>query len=281
MREITAITLLGGDELHLALAEKFLRDGFFVYTAGLESAALPRLVEKTDLVTALKQSNCIIFPYDPCGDNEKIFAPYANVPLSFPEEILSLFRERYVFCGSERSLPRDFLPPLVFSYGAQSDFLVGKASLQVEGLLRTAIVHSGVALRSSSCLVLGYEITGELLARALLSLGAHVTVITDSPVSAARAALSGAAVFPFSRLAQAGQQHIIFRTFPCSIDAFALEHIAENAVLLDMLPDPEDLAVISARGLPRTHCVDLWRTTAPTSAGALLHDVILRMWREL
>lgn len=281
MRENIAIALLGGDELHLALAEKFLRDGFFVYTVGLERAVLPRLAEKTDLTTALTRSNCIIFPYDAHEADGKIYAPYADTRLFLPEEMLPFFRDRPVFCGSERSLPPGFLPPLIVPYGEQSDFLVGRATLQVEGLLRTAIAKSGVALHRSACLVLGYEITGELLARALLSLGARVTVITDSPASSARAAQSGAAVFPFSRLAQAGQQHIIFRTIPCSIEAYDWERISDTAILLDMLSDSEDLEVISSRALPRTSCADLWRTTAPASVGALLHDVILRMWREL
>ena len=281
MNERTVFALIGGDELQSALAEKLIRGGYFVLTVGLENAPLSRLAEKTALATAICHSDNIVFPFDPCDTDGAIFAPFSAEKISLTKEILPYLIQRPVFCGTIYSVPDFFPRDQLYPYGKEGDFRVGKAILHTEGILRAAISQSKIALHHSSCLILGYDLEGEILARALLSLGARVTVVTDSLEQLARAAQSGAVALPFSRLAHAGQQQLIFRTIPFLLCTFDLERIGEEAIFLDLFPDSPDLSLILSQTIPYTSCADLWRTTAVSSVGSLIHDVILRMRRSI
>ena len=244
--------VLGGDARMLALAALLRQKGF---TA--KHCAEP-------VAEALAEARNIVVNCPPkCGITM--------------EEILALTPSdaRVWLCGP---LPWD--DPRAVNLWADEALQRENAVLTAEGAVCAAMRALGRSIRGLRCMVIGWGRIGSALTEILVALGAKVTVVSRRIVHRHRAISRGAEAIALDDIpiALPGAE-LVFNTAPSMIlDADALSHADESAVLIDLASPPYGIDLRAAwrmglrawrePGLPGRYC--------PRSAAEALYRAILR-----
>lgn len=148
-------------------------------------------------------------------------------------------------CGP-RSAPAGFWDLL-----EDEEYLVDVAYMTAEGAVAAAMAASEAMICSSAALVVGWGRIGRALTELLLSLGAHVTVLTRRPGAWAEIEALGAHATPTERAAEAVRgKDIIFSTPPALVlDEEALAHAEKSALIIDLASPPYGVDLEAARAL--------------------------------
>jgi dipicolinate synthase subunit A len=185
-------------------------------------------------------------------------APGASIFLGRSDDVLRAAADR---CGIE-----------VSDYDPDRELMLLRGPAIVEGALAAAITNTRITLNHAPIAVLGYGNIGALLARALLGLGARVTVVARNPVQRAAAYAIGADALPFDELADnAGRFGIIFSTTAAGpiVIRPILERLPDRSVVIDIAPPPGSVDFETARSLGH---IAVWArglgSRAPVTVGA-------------
>ena len=157
------------------------------------------------------------------------------------------------------------------------------AYLTAEAAVAAAMRRTRLAMAGMRCAVIGYGRIGRSLTEILLNLGAKVTVISsrEAKRTAAREAGAHAASLMDVNIALPGQD-VIFSTPPATvIDGEALDHVDQDAILIDLASPPYGFDLEAARA----HNLHAWREPGlpgrycPLSAARAIYSAVLR-WEE-
>ena len=161
--------------------------------------------------------------------------------------------------------------------------LCENAYLTAEGAVASAMQKTGQSMTGMQCMVVGYGRIGRALTGILLNLDANVTVISSSERKRREVQECGAHAASMMELTEAlpGKQ-IIFSTPPAMfMDRTALNHVDEDALIIDLASPPYGVDLEAAQalnlhayrepGLPGRYC--------PLSAARAIYNSVLR-WEE-
>lgn len=160
------------------------------------------------------------------------------------------------------------------------EYLVDVAYMTAEGAISAAMNASEAMIAGSDTLVIGWGRIGKALTELLLSLGAHVTVLTRRLSARAEIEVMGAHAVPTDEAAEAIQgKRLVFSTPPALVlDEAVLRHAAQNARIIDLASPPygvdlEAAHALSLRawrepGLPGRYC--------PENAARAILDALRR-----
>lgn len=155
--------------------------------------------------------------------------------------------KRMATCGP-RSAPEGH-----FDLLKDEEYLACVAYMTAEGAISAAMNASEAMICGSAALVVGWGRIGRALTELLLSLGAHVTVLTRRPSARAEIEGLGAHAAPTDRAAEEIEgKRLVFSTPPALVlDENVLKHAGKAALIIDLASPPYgvDLAAAQTLGL--------------------------------
>lgn len=272
-----AVAVVGGDEREQEIARLAAVDGAEVRAYGFpwpeDGIRGVRLAETP--AEALRGARYALFPIPGLAADGSLFAPAAPAPIVPDAELLSRLESGgHLFLGTadERLRTAALTAGVgVHEYEGDLELMLERGPAIVEGALATAIGNTHVTIHGSRVCVVGHGTIGSLLARALVLLGARVTVAARNPVQRAAARAAGADAVPLDELpALAPDLAMVFSTVPAAVvDRKVLERLSRGALVMDLAAPPGGVDLDAARALGHTA---IWARglgrRAPVTVGA-------------
>lgn len=165
-----SIGFFGGDSRIIKLAELFRKDGYIIYTYGLEEAKFnEKNIKKTTLEDFINETTYIFSSIPFSKDNENIYSPFSKVKMNI-KEILPQLKNKKIITGaiSEKFVEKAEV------YNIEIIDILKNESLQIlnaiptaEGAIQIAMEESEITIHGSEILILGFGRIGKALAKML------------------------------------------------------------------------------------------------------------------
>ena len=271
------VAVVGGDEREQEVARLAAVDGADVRAYGFPwpEQGIPGVRLAATAAEALGGARYALFPIPGLAADGSLFAPAAPAPIVPDAELLSRLEPGgHLFLGTADQRLRTAALTAgvsVHEYEGDLELMFERGPAIVEGALATAIGNTRVTIHGSRVCVVGHGTIGSLLARALVLLGARVTVAARNPVQRAAARAAGAEAVPLDELpALAPALAMVFSTVPAAVvDRNVLERLAPGALVMDLAAPPGGVDLDTARALGHTA---IWARglgrRAPVTVGA-------------
>lgn len=283
------IAVLGGDDRDLVLVAQLIRMGATVVTVGLPRSRTGNGASVLERVEdACRGAEVIILPLPGTNERGVIRAVYSEQELIIREDDLAgAAPGALLIIGSARP----FLREMVRRQGLQlletadmDEVAILNAIPTAEGAIQIAMEESAITIHGSRCVVLGFGRVGQTLARALMGLGAAVSVVSVEAAQRARAYEMGCSRHGFDELHELLREgEIVFNTVPAPIlDRRTLKFANPELLIIDLAAQPggTDFAAANAFGLKAILAPGLPGKVAALSAGRVLAEVIPRLITE-
>lgn len=271
------IAVVGGDEREQEIARLAAADGAEVTAFGFPwpNEGIAGVCSSPSAAEALRGAHYALFPVAGIATDGSLFAPAAPEPIVPTAALLrELAPGAHVILGaSDERLAAAAAETGVtpHEYEGDTELMLLRGPAIVEGALAAAIANTRVTIHEASVCVVGHGTVGALFARALVLLGARVTVAARDPVQRAAARASGAAAIPLDDLpALAPDLAMLFSTVPAAVvDRGVLERLPRGSLVMDLAAPPGGVDLDAARELGH---VAVWARglgrRAPVTVGA-------------
>jgi dipicolinate synthase subunit A len=277
------IAVLGGDRRNIYLISELAGQKARVKAFGfLPAPELASAELVTSLEAALAGVKVVIMPMQGTDQDGMIKTLDQSVYLQLTADTATLIKPgTLVVTGAAR----DFLKRWASIYqwqlveiGEMDDLAIYNAVPSAEGALQLAMGKLPITLHGSQSFVLGYGRLARTLARMLMGLGAHATVVARKPQDLARIWETGARPVPFVDLeSHIAEAEIIFNTVPVLVLTEALlARMRRDVLIIDLASAPGGTDFAAARALGRQALLapGLPGSVAPKTSGQILARVI-------
>ena len=172
------VGILGGDLRIVNLAKMLAKDGYIVYTYGLEKADFSEdnIIRCKSLAEFSKNCNLIVSAIPFSKDGVHINSPFSNREIVIGEVVEKL-KDKKLIAGaisdkikelaSENRINRIDIMQI-------ESFTIMNIIPTVEGAIQVAMENTEFTIHNSNCLVLGFGRIGKLLCKRLKGLGANI-----------------------------------------------------------------------------------------------------------
>ncbi len=272
------IAVVGGDEREQEIARLAANTGARVTAFGFPwpDEGIPQVERVDTAAEALAGAHFGLLPIPLPAVPGHLYAPVVPEPILLDDALLSSMAPgATIFLGRSDDVLRAVAGRCgieIEDYDPDRELMLLRGPAIVEGAIAAAITNTRITLNHSAVAVLGYGNIGALLVRALLGLGARVTVVARNPVQRAAAYAMGADALPFEELAEnAGRFPIVFSTTAAGpiVVRPILERLPDHSVVIDIAPPPGSVDFETARSLGH---IAVWArglgSRAPVTVGA-------------
>jgi dipicolinate synthase subunit A len=271
------IGVVGGDEREQEIARLAAAEGAEVGAFGFPwpDRGIEGVTRAASAAEALRAARYALFPIPGIAVDGSLFAPSADEPIVPDEALLGqLAPDAHVILGTADERLRAAAAAAgvtLHEYELDEELMLLRGPAIVEGALQQAIAHTRVTIHRSPIAVVGHGTIGALLARTLVLLGAHVTVVARNPAQRAAARAAGAESVPFDGLRETlAHAAMLFSTVPAAVvGREALAGMSPGALVIDLAAPPGGVDLDAARelGLVAVWARGLGRR-APVTVGA-------------
>lgn len=278
------VSVIGGDLRIVYLIEMLVKDGFNVYTYGLEKAEnlqnINNVFNCKNIEECIKKSKLVISSIPLCKDENFIKAPFSNKDILI-KDITKCLGNKIFIAGS---IPQDL-------YNLQQEInfeiidLIKCEELAVlnsistaEGTIQIAMEETNVTLHGSNILILGFGRIGKVLSKMLNSIGANVYCEARKSEDLAWIETYGYNPVPLSKLNDSlSDKNIIINTIPSLIlDENRLKLIKKDSLIIDLASKPGGIDFEFAKnlGIKVIWALALPGKVAPFSAAKCIKQTI-------
>ncbi len=271
------IAVVGGDEREQEIARLAAAEGAEVAAHGFPwpDGGIDGVTLAVGAAEAMRGRRYALFPIPGIAADGSLFAPAAPEPVVPDEALLrELAPNAHVILGAaDDNLRRAAAATgvMLHEYEHDVELMLERGPAIVEGALQQAIANTRVTIHGSPVTVVGHGTIGGLLARTLVLLGAHVTVVARNPVQRASARAAGADAVPLEELpGVAARAAMLFSTVPALVvGREALAAMRPGSLVMDLAAPPGGIDLAAARelGLVAVWARGLGRR-APVTVGA-------------
>lgn len=278
------VSVIGGDLRIVYLIEMLVKDGFNVYTYGLEKAEnlqnINNVFNCKNIEECIKKSKLVISSFPLCKDENFIKAPFSNKDILI-KDITKCLGNKIFIAGS---IPQD-LYKLQQEINFEIIDLIKCEELAVlnsistaEGTIQIAMEETNFTLHGSNILILGFGRIGKVLSKMLNSIGANVYCEARKSEDLAWIETYGYNPVPLSKLNDSlSDKNIIINTIPSLIlDENRLKLIKKDSLIIDLASKPGGIDFEFAKnlGIKVIWALALPGKVAPFSAAKCIKQTI-------
>lgn len=281
------VAVLGGDQRQSSMIHALADYGYVIHVWGFrrnESYLTDTVMFFSDWQDAVKDASLIVLPLPATLDGVRVYSSTLPEEKQLRLDVLFHKIEGMIVLGGK--LSEEFKQHAEIHAIKCIDYFDSEA-LQLKNALSTAEGAISIAMRelpctldSASIAVIGYGRIGELLARRLFDLGAHVTVYARREEVLTRAEIAGLNAVKLDGKALCcieKQCRVIFNTVPERIfDESVIRELPKNCIFIDLASAPGG---IDHRAAQEKSIKTIWATAlpgkyAPESAGIYIAQTI-------
>ncbi len=287
MNTVKSFAILGGDARQIYMKQHLEEHGYTAVLCCFEKTCGDSSPDGTKARAVVSEADAVILPIPVSRDGETLNAPFSSSAMYLSEVFDLLTPEQTVFAGMLDARKRSELfrkGVRVYDYADRDEFAVKNAIPTAEGVVKIAIDKLPVTVKGASIAVTGYGRSAKATARALLALGARVTVAARRCSSLATADNDGCEAVYLRELHRFARGFdMLVNTVPAPvIDETILKNMRRDCVVVDIASAPYgvDFEAAKALGLDAFAAGSLPGTVAPKSAGIIIGETILNIIRE-
>ena len=287
MNTVRSFAVIGGDARQIYMKQNLEEQGYSVTLCCFEKYCGDCSADKTRAHSVLSGADAVILPIPVSRDSETLNAPFSSSEVRLSEVFDLLMPEQTVFAGMLDAKRRSELfrkGIRVYDYADRDEFAVKNAIPTAEGVVKIAAEKLPITIKGANIAVTGYGRTAKATAKALLALGANVTVAARRCSSLAAADNDGCSAIYIREMHRfAGSFDMLVNTVPAPIvDETVLKSMRRDCVVVEIASAPYgvDFEAAKVLGLDAFVAGSLPGTIAPKSAGIIIAETILNIIRE-
>ena len=288
---VNKISVIGGDLRIVKLVEMLSKDGYEIWTYGLDKAeSIGKLkeVNQCDTIEELfKKSDVIIGPIPLSSNNIEINTPFSDKTITLEELAKNLEGKTFV-AGNIRSELYD----LTEGKGVQIIDLLNREELVIlntistaEGAIQIAMEETIKTIHGSNVLVMGFGRVGKILANMLKGIGANVYCEARKNVDLAWIKAYGYSPVHLNELNKYLEKFdIIINTIPYLVlDEERLKLLNKECLIIDLASNPGgvDKQMAKKIGIKTIWALSLPGKVAPLTSAEFIKDTIYNVFKEL
>ncbi len=286
-----SITVVGGDLRIVKLIEMLDKDGYKVYTYGLENSEEILNLERVELCPtldeAIQSSKVVIGPVPLSSDKKRLSTPFGrnNVEL---EDFFEALKGKYLIAGNIGTKEKEQLDNNNIQFTdllKREEFSVLNTIATAEGTIQIAMEETQRTVHGTNVLVMGFGRIGKVLAKMLDGIGAKVycEARKDEDISWIKA--YGYNPIHLNDLDEnLSKFDIIINTIPFQLlVGDRLDLIKKEAIIIDLASNPGGIDRKAARekGLKIIWALSLPAKVAPLTSAEFIKETLYHVLKEL
>ncbi len=286
-----SIAVVGGDLRIVKLIEMLVKDGYTVYTYGLEMSEDLQKIEKVEMcptvTETVKNSKVVVGPIPLSSDRKNLSMPFSNIKLNV-DEFISCISGKTLIAGNiveetKRKLEQSNIQYIDLL--KREEFTVLNTIATAEGTIQIAMEETQKTLHGSKVLIMGFGRIGKVLAKMLDGIGAKVYCEARKNEDIAWIKAYGYEPIHLNNLNEhLGEFEIIISTIPFQIlDKDRLELVNKDAVIIDLASNPGgvDRKAAKEKDLKLIWALSLPGKVAPLTSAIYIKETLYHVLKEL
>lgn len=281
------ITILGGDLRIVKLAEMLVKDGYEVYSYGMEKAEKVEMVKCSTIEEAVQASDMVIGPLPLSSNGVTINAPFSEEKIEWRNVIEKLQGKTFI-AGAIRQEVYQFAEGKEIQFVdllKREELSVLNAISTAEGAIQIAISETAQTLHGSNILVLGFGRIGKILAKMLDGMGAKVACEARKSSDLAWIQAYGYEPIHLKNLDENLHRFdIIINTIPfVVIDEHNIDQIKKEALIIDLASNPGgvDKQEVKKHNLKFVWALSLPGKVAPVTSAQYIKETLYNVLEEM
>ena len=284
-----SITVVGGDLRIVKLIEMLDKDGYKVFTYGLENSEELMNLESVEMCPTLEEavsnSKIVVGPIPLSSDRKRLSTPFGrnNVELS---EFVNCLKDKYLIAGNINI--REELEEKGVQFTdllKREEFSVLNTIATAEGTIQIAMEETQRTVHGSNVLVMGFGRIGKVLAKMLDGIGAKVYCEARKNEDISWIKAYGYNPVHLNDLNEnLNKFDIIINTIPFQIlDAERLDLIKKESIIIDLASNPGgvDRKAARDRGIKVIWALSLPAKVAPLTSAEFIKETLYHVLKEL
>ena len=286
-----SIAVVGGDLRIVKLVEMLVKDGYTVYTYGLEMSEDLLKLEKVEICPtvheAIKDSKVVVGPIPLSSDRKNLSMPFSNIKLNV-EDFISCLAGKTLIAGNivedlKKKLEGSNIPYIDLL--KREEFTVLNTIATAEGTIQIAMEETQKTLHGSKVLIMGFGRIGKVLAKMLDGIGAKVYCEARKNEDIAWIKAYGYEPIHLNHLNEhLGEFDIIISTIPFQVlDKERLGLVRKDVVIIDLASNPGgvDRKVAKEKDLKLIWALSLPGKVAPLTSALYIKETLYHVLKEL
>ena len=285
------ISVVGGDLRIVKLIGMLIKDGYTVYTYGLEQSeellGMDNIEMCPTLEEVMKASEVVIGPIPVTSDRKNLSMPFSNIKLPV-EEFVSKVSCKALIAGT---LSEDYKKALeaknvkYIDVLKREEFTILNTIATAEGTIQIAMEETQKTVHGSKVLILGFGRIGKVLAKMLDGIGAEVSCEARKNEDISWIKAYGYEPIYLNELNDnLGNYDIIINTIPFQIlDSERLDLVKKDVVLIDVASNPGgvDRKAAKEKDLKLIWALSLPAKVAPLTSAIYIKETIYHVLKEI
>ena len=286
---IKDISIIGGDLRIIKLANMLNKDGYKIYTYGLEKAKdLDEEIIKCESLNELVNStNTLIGSIPFSKDGEYINAIFTENRITI-EDLINQVENKVIIAGniSEKIIKKfENKKNKVIDILNKEELAIMNVIPTAEGALQIAMEETDFTINGSKTLILGFGRVGKILAKTLNGIGAKVYCEARKKSDIAWIKAYGYYPIELSNLEEKIESYdIIFNTVPYLIlDEKKLKRIKKDCLIIDLASKPGGVDREKAKqlGIKYIWALALPGKVAPKDSARYIKETLYNIFEEM
>lgn len=285
------ISVVGGDLRKVKLIAMLVKDGYTVYTYGLEQSEELLEMDKVEMCPTLEEviaaSDVVIGPIPVTSDRRNLSMPFSNVKLPVGEFVSKLSCKTLI-AGTLSEDYRKELEAKNVNYIdllKREEFTILNTIATAEGTIQIAMEETQKTVHGSKVLILGFGRIGKVLAKMLDGIGAEVSCEARKNEDISWIQAYGYEPIYLNDLNEnLGKFDIIINTIPFQIlDSERLDLVKKDVVLIDVASNPGgvDRKAAKEKNLKLIWALSLPAKVAPLTSAEFIKETLYHVLKEL
>ena len=286
-----AISVVGGDLRIIKVVEMLLRDGYKVYTYGMELSEELMDIQELEMCPtldeAVKNAKIVLGPIPLTSDRKNLSMPFSNIKLPIEEFAQKVANKTLIAGHYPETMKKDLKENNInfIDIAKREEFVVLNAIATAEGTIQIAMEETQRTIHGSKILVMGFGRIGKVLAKMLSGLGAEVYCEARRDDDLAWIKVYGYKPIHLMNLDNyLDKFDIIINTIPFQVlDDEKLDLVRKDVVIIDLASNPGgvDIKAAKNRGIKLIWALSISGKVAPLTSAEYIVETLYHVLKEL